>query len=194
MKVTVEDKEYNVKVAKSDEDKIRGLQGVKNLPEDEGMLFIYDEPQTVGFWMVDTDIPLDIIFINDDEEVISVYQGEPNDRTIAEEDNVKYVLEVNQGSGIQEGDNVDIEDDEESLDSSKMLVIGPDGNTQMTLEGGERIFRRSFTKQIVEWSKKAYNEKDEERIRVFIIVISLIAQASVIKKIVQRITNEYDEK
>ena len=38
------------------------------------------------------------------------------------------------------------------------------------------------------------NEKDEERIRVFIIVISLIAQASVIKKIVQRITNEYDEK
>lgn len=163
MKVTVEDKEYNVKVAKSDEDKIRGLQGVKNLPEDEGMLFIYDEPQTVGFWMVDTDIPLDIIFINDDEEVISVYQGEPNDRTIAEEDNVKYVLEVNQGSGIQEGDDVDIEDDEESLGSSKMLVIGPDGNTQMTLEGGERIFRRSFTKQIVEWSKKAYNEKDEER-------------------------------
>ena len=70
MKVTVEDKEYNVKVAKSDEDKIRGLQGVKNLPENEGMLFIYDEPQTVGFWMVDTDIPLDIIFINDDEEVI----------------------------------------------------------------------------------------------------------------------------
>ena len=163
MKVTVEDKEYNVKVAKSDEDKIRGLQGVKNLPKDEGMLFIYDEPQTVGFWMVDTDIPLDIIFINDDEEVISVYQGEPNDRTIAEEDNVKYVLEVNQGSGIQEGDDVDIEDDEESLGSSKMLVIGPDGNTQMTLEGGERIFRRSFTKQIVEWSKKAYNEKDEER-------------------------------
>lgn len=163
MKVTVEDKEYNVKVAKSDEDKIRGLQGVKNLPEDEGMLFIYDEPQTVGFWMVDTYIPLDIIFINEDEEVISVYQGEPNDRTIAEEDNVKYVLEVNQGSGIQEGDDVDIEDDEESLGSSKMLVIGPDGNTQMTLEGGERIFRRSFTKQIVEWSKKAYNEKDEER-------------------------------
>lgn len=39
-----------------------------------------------------------------------------------------------------------------------------------------------------------FNKKDEERIRVFIIVISLIAQASVIKKIVQRITNEYDEK
>lgn len=37
------------------------------------------------------------------------------------------------------------------------------------------------------------SDKDEERIRVFIIVISLIAQASVIKKIVQRITNEYDE-
>ena len=155
MKVTVEDKEYNVKVAKSDEDKIKGLQGVKNLPENEGMLFIYDEPQTVGFWMVDTDIPLDIIFINDDEEVISVYQGEPNDRTIAEEDNVKYVLEVNQGSGIQEGDDVDIEDE----NNNTMKVIAPDGSVQMELEGGERIVSRRETKILVKKEQKAYKDK-----------------------------------
>ena len=155
MKVTVEDKEYNVKVAKSDEDKIKGLQRVKNLPENEGMLFIYDEPQTVGFWMVDTDIPLDIIFINDDEEVISVYQGEPNDRTIAEEDNVKYVLEVNQGSGIQEGDDVDIEDE----NSNTMKVIAPDGSVQMELEGGERIVSRRETKILVKKAQKAYKDK-----------------------------------
>ena len=95
MIVKINDKEYRVKIAYTDEEKSRGLQGINSLPEDEGMLFVYDEPQTVGFWMDDTNIPLDIVFIDDDEEVLSVYSGEPNDRTIAEEDNVKYVLEVN---------------------------------------------------------------------------------------------------
>jgi len=51
--------------------------------------------------MKDTYIPLDIIFIDDDDEVLSIYKGKPLDETIAEEDNVKYVLELNQNSGIK---------------------------------------------------------------------------------------------
>ena len=100
MRIEIGDKKYNVEVAQTDEEKTKGLQGKKELAEDEGMLFIYDEPQTVGFWMQDTDIPLDIIFIDEDFEVISVYKGQPHDETIAEEDDVQFVLEVNQGSGI----------------------------------------------------------------------------------------------
>ena len=60
MRIEIGDKKYNVEVAQTDEEKTKGLQGKKELAEDEGMLFIYDEPQTVGFWMQDTDIPLDI--------------------------------------------------------------------------------------------------------------------------------------
>ena len=74
MRIEIGDKKYNVEVAQTDEEKTKGLQGKKELAEDEGMLFIYDEPQTVGFWMQDTDIPLDIIFIDEDFEVISVYK------------------------------------------------------------------------------------------------------------------------
>lgn len=66
MKVKIGNKEYKVKIASTDEEKAKGLQGVESLPEDEGMLFIYEEPQTVGFWMEDTEIPLDIIFIDSD--------------------------------------------------------------------------------------------------------------------------------
>ena len=66
MRIEIGDKKYNVEVAQTDEEKTKGLQGKKELAEDEGMLFIYDEPQTVGFWMQDTDIPLDIIFIDED--------------------------------------------------------------------------------------------------------------------------------
>ena len=98
MKIEIGDKKYNVEVAQTDEDRAKGLQGKEKLADDEGMLFIFDKPQTVGFWMQDTSIPLDIVFIDEDFEVISIYKGKPYDETIAEEDNVQFVLEVNQGS------------------------------------------------------------------------------------------------
>jgi uncharacterized membrane protein (UPF0127 family) len=159
MRIEIGDRTYNVKVAEAEEDKIKGLQGRKSLAEDEGMLFVYDEPQTVGFWMKDTDIPLDIIFIDEDLEVISIYQGNPNDDTIAEEDNVLLVLEVSQGSGISEGDELDIEDDDEV---PTMKVIAPDGSTQMELEGGERIFSRKNTKTLIRMAKRASKSKSDK--------------------------------
>ena len=155
-KVEVNGKEYIVDIAETQDERCTGLQNIEALDQDKGMLFVYNYPDTIGMWMADTKIPLDIIFINEDEEVISVFEGKPNDRTIAEEDNVKYVLEVNQGSGIKEGDEVDIEDDSET---SKMLVIGPDGGVQMELEGGERIVSRRETKILVKKAKKAYNSE-----------------------------------
>lgn len=158
--IEIGDKIYKVKIAKTEQEKQKGLQGVKELPEDEGMLFIYDKPQTVGFWMEDTEIPLDIIFIDEDYEVISIYQGKPNDETIVEEDNVQFVLEVNQNSSIKEGDELYIDDEEES-DSKlpAMQVLAPDGSTQMELQGGERIFSRKSTKVLIRKAKKAERTK-----------------------------------
>lgn len=149
---------YKVEVACTEEDRIKGLQGRESLDENKGMLFVFDEPDTIDFWMKDTKIPLDIIFINEDMEVISVYQGEPENENIAEEDNVKFVLEVNQGSGIEEGDELDIEEDEEL---PKMKVIAPDGSTQMELEGGERIFSRKNTRTLIRMAKRAKSTKSD---------------------------------
>lgn len=163
MEIEIRDKKYKVQVARTEEEKEKGLQGVTSLPEDEGMLFIYDEPQTVGFWMSDTEIPLDIIFINDDEEVISTYQGEPNTRTIAEEDNVKYVLEVNQGSGIKPGDELDFDEDDDEEEEYTMSVIGPDGQPQYFLKGGERIVSRRETKVLIRKAKKAAKNKGNDK-------------------------------
>lgn len=157
--ITINNKEYKVKVAETEEEKEKGLQGIKELPENEGMLFIYDEPQTVGFWMKDTEIPLDIIFINEDQEVISIYKGKPNDESIAEEDNVQYVLELNQDSGVKKGDDIEFEDDK---NLPTMKVIAPDGSVQMELEGGERIFSRKSTKVIIRKAKKAYKSKADK--------------------------------
>lgn len=149
--ITIEigDKLYNVKEAKTKEERSKGLSGIKELPEDEGMLFYLDDPNP-SFWMKDTLIPLDIVFINDDCEVISVHHGKPNDETPITEQGVKYVLEVNVNSGITKDDDLEF-----ITNSDKMLVLNSDGEVQMELDGGERIFSRKSTKVLIRKAKKA---------------------------------------
>lgn len=161
MIIEINDKKYTVSVANSEEEKEKGLMHVKNLPENEGMLFIYDEPQTIGMWMKNCLIPLDIIFINEDQEVISIYHGKPNNKTIVEEDNVLYVLELNSNSGVNIGDEIEFEDEDDSLEDT-MKVLGPNAEIQMELVGGERIFSRPNTKILLRLAKKAYKTKEEK--------------------------------
>ena len=158
--IKIGDKEYKVKEATSTEEKAKGLQGIKELPEDEGMLFYFDPPEDVQFWMKDVDIPLDIVFIDDDEKVIKVQEGIPNDETFIEAPDVAYVLEVNANSGIQVGDELDIDDEEEK--GPVMKVLAQDGSDQYELWGGERIFSRRNTKVLIKKAKKA-NATQEDR-------------------------------
>ena len=159
-KITIGNKSYQVSLAETEEEQMKGLQGVHTLPEDEGVLFVFEEPGEVGFWMKDTLIPLDIIYINDDDEVVAVEQGNPGDETILEHPDVKYVLEVNKDSGIKVGDELDIKDEEDSeSEIIGMYVIGPKGEIQMEVDGKERIFSIEHTKTIIKLSKKAYKSK-----------------------------------
>ena len=148
--VTINDKEYKVKEAKTEEERAKGLQGVENLPEDEGMLFYYDTPQEVSIWMKDTLIPLDIIFINDDQEVIKIAKGKPKSETLISCEDTTYVLELNQDSGVSIGDELEFEDS-----GPVMKVLFQDGSEQMSLWGGERIFSRKNTKVLIRKAKKA---------------------------------------
>lgn len=152
------DKEYNVKEAKSIEERRDGLQNVKELPQDEGMIFYFVTPQNVEMWMRDTLIPLDIIFINEDQEVIAVEQGKPNDDTLLDHNNTMYVVEVNSNSGVKVGDELEFMDE----DTPVMKVLAPDGSTQMELYGGERIVSRRETKIILRKAKKANDSKNDK--------------------------------
>ena len=152
--IRIGNKEYNVKEVTTPEDKAKGLSGVESLPEDEGLLFIFDPPEDVKFWMKDTLIPLDIIFINEDQEVVKVHQGIPNDETLIEVPNIAYVLEVNANSGIKVGDELELEED-----APIMKVLAQDGSEQYSLWGEERIFSRKNTKVLVRKAKKADQSK-----------------------------------
>lgn len=162
LNISINKKELIVDVALTEEEQEKGLQGVKELKDNEGLLFVFPEPQQVSFWMKDTDIPLDIIFINEDLEVISVAKGEPNTEDAHVENDVAFVLEVNQNSGIKAGDELDFAPDKK-VDSRKMLVLNSEGKSQMELDGGERIFSRPHTKILIRFAKKAYSsEKDSD--------------------------------
>ena len=158
MKISINNKEYNVKVATTDKEREKGLQGVTTLADDEGMLFVFDEPDEVSFWMKDTVIPLDIIFIDEDQEVIQVNQGTPNSEEPITCDDTAYVLEVNQGSGIKVGDTLELDSDDEG---PVMQVLNQDGSVQMELWGSERIFSRKNTKILIKKAKKADMTKSD---------------------------------
>ena len=156
--INIGNKTYKCQVAKNEEDRRKGLQGVEHLPIDEGMLFVWEDEATREMWMKDTKIPLDQIAINDDDEVVLVYTAQPEDETLVPFMNAKYILEVNAESGIVEGDEFEI-DDSDDLNKYVMKVLAPDGSTQMYLQGGERIVSRKETRTLIKKAKKAYANK-----------------------------------
>ena len=184
IEIVIGGKEYRVWVAETEEQKTIGLSKHKQLASTAGMLFVYDSPQQdLWFTMEDTSIDLDIIFINSDFEVTSVNSVKANDpRPIPDKaNNAQFVLEVNYKSGIKVGDKLENKDlfedfsdeEKEKISKSKMLVLDENGNVQMKLEGGERIFSRISTRKIIKAALKAYrDEKDSDFIKLGKIVFT----------------------
>lgn len=158
MEIKINNKVYQVKEVITPEEKQIGLQGVDSLPENEGMLFYFGPNEKASMTMKTVKFPIDIIFIDEFDEVQYVYKGKPGSKKIVSVPNTKYVLEVNAGSGVKIGDEVEFEDDGGPV----MKVLYQDGTTQYELYGGERIFRRAFTKQIIRLAKKAQSFENNE--------------------------------
>lgn len=158
--VNIGNKTYNCQLAKTEEEHRKGLMDVDYLAPDEGMLFEFKKEGTYEFWMKNTSLELTQISINDDDEVEYVYQATPNDETLIPFENCKYLLEVNRTTEIQKGDEFEI-DDSDDLNKYIMKVLAPDGTTQMTLQGGERIFSRISTRKMIKQAKKANSVRED---------------------------------
>ncbi len=96
---------FRVEVADDAAERAQGLMFVRQMPRFSGMLFVYDRPQAVAFWMRNTFIPLDMIFVAPDGVVARVHhRAKPLDTTsIPGGDNIQYVLEINGGLAEQLG-------------------------------------------------------------------------------------------
>ncbi len=91
--------EFKIAIAKNEQQKMYGLMNLKSLPQDQGMLFPFRPNQVVNMWMKNTKIPLDIIFIDSDNEISSIHSNaEPESlEIISSTKEVRYALEINGG-------------------------------------------------------------------------------------------------
>ena len=71
------DRSLDVRIADTDAERERGLMGVRHLPDDEGMAFVFDEPTSGWFWMKHTPIPLAIAFVGEDGRVLAITEMTP---------------------------------------------------------------------------------------------------------------------
>lgn len=105
-----EDTDYSLEIADTEEERAQGLMNRENLEEDRGMLFVYDDKDHRSFWMKNTTIPLDIIFMDSEFEVINIEQANPEPNTsdhelqrYRSEEPAQYVLEINQNQSSEIG-------------------------------------------------------------------------------------------
>ena len=103
---------YSVELAQTDEQRQTGLMGREHLDKDKGMLFIYEDDGVYTFWMKNTLIPLDMIWIDKNATVARIIKNaEPCGKeycpSINPNKKAKYVLEINGGEadriGLAEG-------------------------------------------------------------------------------------------
>lgn len=89
----------DVEIADTPTAQARGLMGRRSLPPQSGMLFVFEETDTTGFWMRNTPLPLDIIFIDRDGRIINIAERTTpySDSLILPEAPRQYVVEVRAG-------------------------------------------------------------------------------------------------
>ena len=109
--------EVAVEVADDDEERQIGLMNRESLPADAGMIFLFEEDSSGGFWMKDTLIPLSIAFADAGGTIVRILDMEPCEADPCQiyDPGVFYrsALEVNQGTferlGVEEGDRLRLE-------------------------------------------------------------------------------------
>ena len=105
--------QISVEIAKSDAERAKGLMGRESLPANNGMWFVFPQEVQDPFWMKDTSISLDIIFVGKDFKVVDMLARTTPQSTelLFSKAPYQYVLEVNAGfaeaRGIQAGDVVE---------------------------------------------------------------------------------------
>lgn len=85
-------------IARTPQQQAQGLMFREKMGADEGMLFPYAQPRILSFWMKNTILPLDIVYIGPDGKVVNVVRGEPqSERQLWSEGPASAVLELNAG-------------------------------------------------------------------------------------------------
>jgi len=111
--VKLKDKAFTLEVADTVAKRARGLMYRDSMPADHGMIFLFATADKYGFWMKNTKIPLDLVFLDEKGKVVGIYGLKPNDETpVAPDKPAKFAIELNAGTaakvGLKTGDVVEL--------------------------------------------------------------------------------------
>lgn len=103
------ERSFSIEIADDSSERSAGLMFRETMADDHGMLFVFEQSRPVGFWMKNTPMPLDLLFIGADGEVRAILPGEPfSEASIGIGEPIRFVLELRRGtaekSGIRTGD------------------------------------------------------------------------------------------
>ena len=101
-----------IEIADNDAETTQGLMFRRSMPDSCGMIFVMKENEPHSFWMKNTYIPLDIIFLDESKKIVTIQANTTpfSEAEVPSYENAKFVLEVNAGyckrKGIEKGDVV----------------------------------------------------------------------------------------
>lgn len=91
-------KTYTLEIARTAAERNKGLMERDSMPDDHGMIFLFPEAQEQHFWMKNTRIALDIVYVGSDGKVVSVHHMDPYKRdTIPSDGPAQFAIELNAG-------------------------------------------------------------------------------------------------
>ncbi len=105
-------RKIDVEIAADDAERARGLMYRPYMPDSVGMLFIFENAEPQAFWMKNTHIPLDIIYVDQNRKIVSIQKNARpyNEESLPSFGDAQYVVEVNAGFtdryGIEAGDQI----------------------------------------------------------------------------------------
>lgn len=107
----VGNKTFHLWVVATEAEREHGLMDRPSLPADGGMVFVFRDERPLEFWMKNTLIPLDLIYVDAGGRVVSVKQGKPLDETnIPSDGPARFTIELNVGAaaaaGVKAGDQI----------------------------------------------------------------------------------------
>jgi len=98
------ERSFSIEVADTEAEREAGLMFREDMAANHGMLFVFEQARDVDFWMKNTPMPLDLIFVGQDGRIRAIKQGEPQSEAILSPgEPVRFVLELKAGTAARDG-------------------------------------------------------------------------------------------
>lgn len=111
VELRIGDELFTCEIAADESSRRKGLMFRNHLPENRGMIFVFNREQVLRFWMKNTYIPLDILYLDSAGKIVAIRQMKPLDTNgVSSKSPARYAVELNAGAAerakVREGDAI----------------------------------------------------------------------------------------